>query len=68
MASFVLGTPGRPDGVERTAVLAGRRAEVGRGRRVGVVGVLRVIDHGAAVVNDVHVPPWSEVRVEQPVK
>jgi len=59
------GPADREDGAVRTAVLRGRRLDVEEGRRVGVVGVLRVIDHAPCFVGPVFVPGWVEVRVEE---
>jgi hypothetical protein len=55
----------REDGAVRTAVLRGRRLDVEEGRRVGVVGVLRIIDHAPCLVGTVFVPGWVELRVEE---
>jgi hypothetical protein len=55
----------RDDGAERTAVLRGKRLDMDEGKRVNVVGTLKVIDHGAAVVGEVRVPAWVEVRVSE---
>jgi hypothetical protein len=78
VASFVAGKPAYTwrgftivgpddlgDGVERSAVLRGNRLDVREGRRITVVGVLRVIDHPARRVGGELVLPWSEVRIEQ---
>jgi len=61
----VVGTADREDGAVRTAVLRGKRLDVEVGRRVGVVGVLRVIDHAPYFVGMVFVPGWVELRVEE---
>jgi hypothetical protein len=77
VASFVAGEPHaypewgvtttgadtREDGAERVAVLRGTRYDVRAGELVRVVGVLEVIDHPAAFVGAVLVPPWVEIRV-----
>ncbi len=49
----ILGAADRDDGAERGAVLRGKRLELRNGERVKVLGVLRVIDHKAAVENGV---------------
>jgi hypothetical protein len=54
-----VGAADRDDGAERGALLRGRRFDVAVGRRVRVVGVLRVIDHEPAVVGG------ALVRVER---
>ncbi len=46
-------------------MLKGKRLELQEGERVKVLGVLRVIDHKAAVVNGVFVPAWTEIRIEE---
>ena len=61
----VVGPADREDRAVRTAVLRGRRLDIELGRRVGVVGVLRVIDHAPCFVGTVFVPGWGEVRVEE---
>ena len=61
----VIGPANRDDGAERSAVLRGKRLDIDEGKRVEVVGVLKVIDHGAAAVNGVIVPAWVELRVEE---
>lgn len=60
-----IGAADAPDGVERGAVLPGERLDVEEGDRVMVVGELRVIRHGAAVVNGRAVQGWVEIRVEE---
>jgi hypothetical protein len=61
----VVGPADREDGAVRTAVFRDRRLDVEEGRRVGVVGVLRVIDHAPCLVGTVFVPGWVELRVEE---
>jgi len=61
----VIGAADKDDGAERGAVLKGKRLDVEEGKRVVLVGVLRVIRHVAAVVGGVVVPAWTEIRVEQ---
>lgn len=60
----VVGAADRDDEAERGVVLRGNRLDIGIGKRVTVVGVLRVIDHGPYAVGGVIVPPWVEMRVE----
>jgi hypothetical protein len=63
----VLGAADRDDDAERGAFVRGTRYDLDGwprgGKRVRVVGVLRVIDHPAAVVNGVFVPAGAELRV-----
>jgi hypothetical protein len=54
----------RPDGVERHVYLVGDRHHIGAGDRLTAEGVLRVVEHAAATVNGVTVPPWVEIRIE----
>jgi hypothetical protein len=61
----MIGAADRDDGAERGAVLRGRRLDARDGDRVTVTGALRVITHRPAVVNNVLVPGWVEVRVEE---
>ena len=61
----ILGAADRDDGAERGAVLKGNRLDIAEGKRVTLVGVLRVIDHPPDVVNRVLVPEWTEIRVER---
>jgi hypothetical protein len=49
----VVGAAERDDNAERTAVLMGKRLDLDVGRRVAVMGVLRVIDHKPDVVGGV---------------
>ena len=60
----VAGAADKDDNAERCAVLRGR-VRVDEGKRLTVVGVLRVIDHGPYAVGGVPVPAWAEVRIEQ---
>ena len=60
----VIGAADRDDGIERTAVVRGIRRDLDVGRRVSVLGILRVIDHGSSTVNGVAVPAWTEIRVQ----
>ena len=60
----VIGAADRDDGIERTAVVRGIRRDLDMGRRVSVLGILRVLDHGSATVNGVSVPAWTEIRVQ----
>jgi hypothetical protein len=60
----VIGAADREDGAERGAMLCGSSLDLDVGKRVTVVGVLLVIDHGPYVVNRVAVPTWPEIRVE----
>ena len=46
-------------------MLRGRRFDMDGGKRVKVVGKLRVIGHPAAVVNGVLVPASVELRVSE---
>ena len=55
----------REDYAVRTAVFRGRRLDVGEGKRIEIVGDLRVIDHAPCVVGTVFVPGWVELRVEE---
>jgi hypothetical protein len=64
VGSTVIGAADRDDGAERTAVLRGNHLDI-VGDRVVVVGVVRVIEHGPYVVNQVLVERWVELRVEQ---
>jgi hypothetical protein len=59
----VLGAADRDDDVERGAFVRGRRFDLDGGKRVNVVGVLRVIDHPPGFVGAVFVPAWVELRV-----
>jgi hypothetical protein len=52
----IIGTGDKPDGIERTAVLLGKRFEFKEGRRTTVVGTMRVIHHPTIAVNMVIVP------------
>jgi hypothetical protein len=62
----VVGPADREDGAVRTAVLRGTRLDVEEGRRVDVVGMLRVIDHAPCFVGMAFVlPGWVELRVEE---
>ena len=61
----MLGAAVRDDGVERGAVLKGTRLDVEEGKRLTVVGRLRVIEHQTDTVNSVIVPAWVEVRVQE---
>ena len=60
-----LGAADRDDGAERGAILRGRRWDVDEGKRVEVVGVLRVRDWPPAFVGPVFVPGWVDVCVEE---
>jgi hypothetical protein len=62
--STVVGAHDRLDGVERTAILVGRRLDV-EGRRIVIVGTLRVIEHPARRIGQEVVLPWVEIRVEE---
>jgi hypothetical protein len=63
--STIIGTGDSLDRVERTAIL-GRRVDlnVREGRRVTVVGVLKVVDHPARRIGGEIVLPWVEIRIE----
>jgi hypothetical protein len=61
----VVGPVDREYGAVRTAVLRGRRLDIEEGRRIEVVGMLRVIDHAPCLIGMVFVPGWVEVRVEE---
>jgi hypothetical protein len=62
----ILGAADHPqDEVERGAVLLGTRHDIEEGKRVTVVGRLRVIRHRADFVGGVFVPDWTEIRVER---
>jgi hypothetical protein len=61
----IIGTDDTSDGIERTAVLKGKRLDVKEGRRVTVTGTLRVIDHPARRIGKEVVLPWSEIRIEE---
>jgi hypothetical protein len=65
LGSTVIGTTKPPDGIERTAILKGKRLDVKEGRRVTVTGMLRVIDHPAWRIGLEVVVPWTEIRVEE---
>src|SRR5207249_4831309 len=54
----VLGAADRDDGAERGAVLKGNRLDIPGGKRVTVIGVVRVIDHPPGVVDRAFVPGW----------
>ena len=60
----VIGAADRDDGIERTAVVRGIRRDLDLGRRVSVLGILRVIDYESATVNEVAVSTWTEIRVQ----
>lgn len=60
----VVGSVSSTDEVIRGAVMAGRQFDVTVGKRLRVVGVLRVIDNPASVVNGRVVAGWLEVRVD----
>jgi hypothetical protein len=62
--STLVGTIDTADGITRTARLMGRRRDV-EGKRVIVVGVLRVIDHSGGWIGQELVLPWSEIRVDE---
>jgi hypothetical protein len=54
------------DDIARTVVLTGDRLkDVEEGAKVSARGIIRVIRHGSATVNDVVVPAWSEIRFEE---
>ena len=61
----VLGGEDRPDGAERGVMLKGERLDVKEGEPLTVRGLLRVIDHPAAVVNGRMIPGWVEIRVTE---
>ncbi|HEV3440077.1 MAG TPA: hypothetical protein VG122_22105 [Gemmata sp.] len=60
----VVGADDRPDGVERTAVLIGKRFDL-KGKRIIVAGTLRVIEHPGVWIGAEIVLPWTEIRVEE---
>lgn len=60
----VAGAADQPDEVERGAVMRGR-VRVDEGKRITLLGKLRVIDHAGYFVNGRFVPSWTEIRVEQ---
>ena len=62
--STVVGADDKPDGIERTAILVGKRLDV-EGKRIVVAGRLRVIEHPARLVGRELVLPWVEIRVEE---
>jgi hypothetical protein len=62
--STLVGTDDKPDGVERTAILVGRRLDV-EDKRILVAGRLRVIEHPARQIGQELVLPWTEIRVEE---
>lgn len=64
MRSTVAGAEDKPDGVERTAVLVGKRLNV-EGKRIVVDGTLRVVEHPARRVGQEVVLSWTGVRVEE---
>jgi len=57
--------PDRGDEIEWVVLLKGERLDVDIGDKLKVKGVIRVIEHPAAVVNGVKVPAWVEVRVSE---
>ncbi|MDB5308842.1 MAG: hypothetical protein JWO38_3044 [Gemmataceae bacterium] len=61
----IVGGADRPDEVTRGVILRGERYDVDEGEWITVTGTLRVISHGAAVVNGTVVPGWTEIRVEE---
>lgn len=62
----VTGPTEAEDEQERTVVLRGNRlADLKEGRRIRVVGTLRVLHHKEALVNGVKVPAWDEIRFEE---
>jgi hypothetical protein len=65
MGSTIIGTADTPDGSERIPIQIGKWPDVKEGRRVTVVGVLRVIEHPVRRIGREVVPPWVEIRVEQ---
>ncbi|MCE9566035.1 MAG: hypothetical protein K8U57_28785 [Planctomycetes bacterium] len=60
----VLGAADYDEFVERGAVLQGNWLNA-EGKRVTVVGTVRVIRHRACVVEGVAVPEWIEIRVSE---
>lgn len=64
-SSTITGTYDTPDGVERAAILRGRRFDVKEGRRTALSGTLLVIDHPARRIGKEVVLPWSEIRIEE---
>jgi hypothetical protein len=66
--STAVATDEHDDGVERHVYhvyLVGEYHHIGAGDRMTAGGVLRVVEHAEAVVNNVVVPGWTEIRVER---
>jgi hypothetical protein len=61
----LLGADDLPDGVERGAILKGKRYDISEGQRITVSGKLFVIDHEACFVGKVFVSAWTEIRTEE---
>jgi len=61
----MIGAADRDDGVERGAVLTGRRFDIEEGKRVVVIGMMKVLRHRADFVSGVFVTEWFEIRVSQ---
>jgi hypothetical protein len=62
--STMIGADDRPDGIERGAILMGKRLDV-EGKRIPIVGTLRVIEHPVRVIGRELVLAWTEIRVEE---
>ena len=61
----IVGAADHPDGSERGAHLARIRLDVDPGQRIGVFGVMRVLNHAPAFVGGQLVPGWVEIRVTE---
>ncbi|MBA4190813.1 MAG: hypothetical protein C0467_22735 [Planctomycetaceae bacterium] len=61
----MVGVADHDEFIERGAVLKGDRLAIEQGKRIIVVGTLRVIRHRACVVEGVAVPEWYEIRVAE---
>jgi hypothetical protein len=62
--STIVDADDKADGIERTAILVGRRLDA-EGKRIVVAGTLRVIEHPARQVGQELLLPWIEIRVEE---
>src|SRR5262245_39405219 len=64
-ARTVIGAGERPDGIERTVILKGKRLDLEPGDSITVTGTLRIILHPRSIVNGVFIPAWTEFRLEE---